>query len=77
MCPQKKLGRIKRPIEIKLGRILNPILVGVNTSYFWLCAILHNPTKFWTAGDTELKFYMLIDVHKLFSKIEKKLGWRC
>ena len=35
------------------------------------CAILRTPTNFWTTGDTELKFYMVIDTHKLFPKIEK------
>ena len=42
-----------------------------------VCAILHTPTNFWTTDDTELKFYMVIDIHKLFPKIEKKLGWKC
>ena len=40
-------------------------------------AILHTHTNFWTAGDTELKFYMVIDIYKLFPKIVKKLGWKC
>ena len=34
-------------------------------------AILHTPTNFWTTGDTRLKFYMVINIHKLFPKIEK------
>ena len=58
--------------------VINPIPGGV-----WShpipggCAILHTPTNFWTTDDTELKFYMVIDIHKLFPKIEKKLGWKC
>ena len=48
---------------------------GLNTSYSGGCAILHTPTNFWTTGDTELKFYMVIDIHELFSKIEKELSW--
>ena len=42
-----------------------------------VCAILHTTTNFWTTGDTKLKFYMVIDIYKLFSKIERKLGWNC
>ena len=40
-------------------------------------ANLHTPNNFWTTDDTDLKFYMVIDIHKLFKKIEKKLGWKC
>ena len=50
---------------------LNPIPggEGLNTSYSrGGGAILHTPINFWTTGDTELKFYMLIDIHKLFWK---------
>ena len=36
-----------------------------------VCAILHTTTNFWTTGDTQLKFYMVIDIHKLFPKIEE------
>ena len=32
------------------------------------CAIKHIPANFLTTGDTELKFYMVIDIHKSFSK---------
>ena len=39
-------------------------------------AILHTPTNIWTIGGTELKFYMLIEIHKFFPKIEKQLGWK-
>ena len=33
--------------------------------------ILHTQSNFRTTGDTELKFYMVIDIHKLFPKLEK------
>ena len=36
------------------------------------CAILHTPINFWTTGNKELKLYMVIDIHKLFWKTEKK-----
>ena len=35
-------------------------------------AILHTPNNFWTTGDTELKFYIVIDIHKSFHKLKKK-----
>ena len=45
----------------------NPIQGGLNTSYSGgVCAIIHTPTNFWTTGVTKLKFYMIIDIHKLF-----------
>ena len=50
---------------------------GLNTSYSegrGNGAILHTPSNFWTTGDTELKIYMVIDMHKLFPKIEKKIN---
>ena len=55
---------------------INPIPGGVWTHPIpgGGCAILHTPTNFWITGDTELKFYMVIVIHKLFPKIEKKLG---
>ena len=46
---------------------------GLKTFYYRGGAILHTPTNFWTTNDTELKFYMVIDIHKLFRKIEKKI----
>ena len=49
--------------------------VCVNKSFSGgMCAILLTPTNFWTTSDTELKFYMVIDIHKSFPKIGKKLG---
>ena len=42
-----------------------------------VCAILHTPANFWTNGDTELKYYTVIDIHKLFPKIEKIYGSKC
>ena len=46
---------------------------GLNTSY---SRGVHTPTNFWTTDDKELKYYMVIDIHKLFPKMEKRLGWR-
>ena len=68
--------------KAKCGRIINPIQggKGVRTHPIpgvCVCAISHTPTNFWTTGDTELKFYVVIDIHKLFPKIEQKLGWKC
>ena len=60
--------------------VFNPIPGGGSEHIlFWerVCAILHTPTNFGTTGDTKQKFYMVIDIHKLFQKIEKKLGWKC
>ena len=39
--------------------------------------ILHTPPNFWAIDDRELKFYMVIEIHKLFPKMEKKVGWKC
>ena len=36
----------------------------LDTSYYLL------PPNYWTTGDKELKFYMVIDIHKLFWKVE-------
>ena len=58
---------------------INPIPGGGSEQILFrgVCAILHTPTNFWTTGDTELKFYMVIDIRKLFSKVENNLGWIC
>ena len=40
-----------------------------NTSYSG-GVVLHTLFNFWTTNDRELKFYMIIDIHKLFRKIE-------
>ena len=45
----------------------NPIQGGLITSYSGVCVI----------DDTKVKFYMVIDNHELFPKIEKELGWKC
>ena len=52
---------------------LNPIPGGSEHFRFrgGVCAILYTPTNFWTTGETEVKFYMVIDIHKLIPKIEK------
>ena len=41
---------------------------GLITSYSRGGAILHTPTNFWTTDDTELKFYMVLDINKLCLK---------
>ena len=43
---------------------------GLHTSYSG-GAILHTHTNFWITGDTELKFDMVITIHKSFPIIEK------
>ena len=30
------------------------------------------PPNFWATGNNELKFYMVVDIYKLFSKTEKQ-----
>ena len=59
--------------------LFNPIQGGGSEHILFrgVRAILHIPTNFWTTGGTKLKIYIVIDIHKLFSKIEKKLGWKC
>ena len=57
-----------------MERIINPILeVWSHPIPGGVYAILHTPTNFDTTGDTELKFYMVIDIYKLFPKNEKKI----
>ena len=41
-----------------------------------VCAILHTPTNFWTAGDIELKLYMVINNYQKWKKIRFKVLWR-
>ena len=48
----------------------NPIQGGSEQILFRGGAILHTPANVWTTGDTELKFYMVIDIHKLSPKIK-------
>ena len=60
---------------------VNPIPGGLWTHPFPMDVILNTPSNFWTTDDRELKFYMVIDIHKLFWKTEKEalyqLGWKC
>ena len=65
-------------IEKLVEGVINPILgVWSHPIPGGVYAILHAPTNFNTTGDTELTFYMVRNIHKLFQKIEKKLGWKC
>ena len=51
------------------SKFLNPIQGGLITSYSGVRAILHTPTNFWTTGDTELKFYIVLNIYNLFPEI--------
>ena len=69
------IGSQKKCIDIydKPWYFLTLFREGLSTSHFGggVCNFAHS---YRTTGDTELKLYMAIDLHKLFPKIEKKLG---
>ena len=72
---------IDKEFEVKLKSliwvvVINPIQ-GVWANPIQGGANLHTPTNFWTTGDTELKFYMVQKIYKLFPNIEKQLGLKC
>ena len=61
-------------VTLKFPWRINPIQGGGGGSdqiTFREGVILRTPSNFWTTDERELKFYMVIDIHNLFQKIEK------
>ena len=58
-------------MDLKIISQPDPRGGGLNTFYSGGYTVLHTPTNFWTTVDAELKFYMVMDIHKLFPKLEK------
>ena len=51
-------------IDDEIKSSFNPIQGGVGLHPIQGGAFLHTPSNFWTTGDTELQYYMVIDFQK-------------
>ena len=61
-------------MTLKIKHILEDKKVALTLFWGEGGATLHTSTNFGTSGDTEFKFYAIIDINRLFPKIEKQLG---